>query len=176
MPDPSGHEWLPAKCGGAPVDLEQCRALWTQMVQHHGSIYDDPSIGGEDPGAEFDSHLDLVGPEKIWGVESGGELVGMTALVVRDQEAEIEPVIVSSDSRGKGIGRALLKHAVEEAKKLGVLCLGVKPVARNEGAIRFFHDCGFNTLGHIQMFMWLGESAPDAWKRGPGFLGLPFDY
>jgi GNAT superfamily N-acetyltransferase len=79
----------------------------------------------------------------------------------------VEPVIVASNYRGQGIGKALLNHAIKKAKELGVLCLSVKPVARNLGAISFFHYSGFKILGHIQMFMWLGESDPDTWKPGP---------
>jgi GNAT superfamily N-acetyltransferase len=159
-----------------PKDLEQCRSLWTEMVQHHREIYNDPSIGGDNPGIEFDQHLDLVGPENIWVVETDGKIVGLTALIRKDQEVEIEPIIVASSHRAKGIGQALLRHAVEEAKKMGVLCLSVKPVARNKDAIFFFYDSGFKTLGHIQMFMWIGDSEPDAWKPGPELFGKSFDY
>ena len=159
-----------------PKDLEQCRSLWAEMVQHHREIYNDPSIGGDDPGLEFDQHLNLVGSGSIWVVETDGKVVGLTALIRKDQEAEIEPIIIASSHRAKGIGQTLLRHAVEEAKTLGILCLSVKPVARNEDAISFFYDSGFKTLGHIQMFMWLGEAAPDTWKPGPELFGKPFDY
>jgi ribosomal protein S18 acetylase RimI-like enzyme len=157
-------------------DLEQCRSLWVELVQHHRDIYNDPSIGGDNPGLEFDQHLDLVGSENIWVVEADGKVVGLTSLILKGQEAEVEPVIIASSHRSQGIGQILLRHAVEEAKKLGVLCLSVKPVARNEDAISFFYNSGFKTLGHIEMFIWLGASAPDAWKRGPELFGKFFDY
>ena len=44
-----------------PSDIEPCRALWSEMTQHHRDIYDDPSIGGDNPGLEFDNHLQKVG-------------------------------------------------------------------------------------------------------------------
>jgi len=94
---------------------------------------------------------------------------------VNGQEAEIEPAIVSSRWRGAGVGRALVVRAVEEARKLGVLCLGVKPVARNEDAIAFFHALGFRTLGHIHLFQWLGPPMPGQWKPGPTLFGRHFD-
>jgi hypothetical protein len=65
---------------------------------------------------------------------------------------------------------------VEQARDLGVLCLSVKPVARNKEAIAFFYDAGFRTLGHIQLFMWLGDSFPAQWKTGPELFGKPFEY
>ena len=100
----------------------------------------------------------------------------MVPLIQDDKQAEVEPIIVSSQHRGKGIGRKLLHRAVEEAQKLGVLCLGVKPVARNEEAISFFYNPGFQTLGHIQLFVWLGPATSCQWKQGPYFFGMPFDY
>jgi N-acetylglutamate synthase-like GNAT family acetyltransferase len=146
------------------------------MVQRHRDIYDDQTIGGEDPGLEFDRHLKLVGTDSIWLAESGGEVIGFTSLIKKKQEAEIEPIIVSRKQRGKGVGESLIKYAVEEAKKQDILCLYVRPVARNKEAISFFHDCGFRTIGHIQLFMWLGESTPDTWQEGLDIFGKTFKY
>ena len=157
-------------------DLDVCRSLWTEMVERHRDIYEDESIGGDNPGLEFDSHLESVGLDNIWLAESEGEVIGLTSLILNGEEAEIEPIIVSHNHRGQGIGERLINHAIEEAKKRHVLCLSVKPVARNSEAISFFYDCGFRTLGHIQLFMWLGESSPDAWKSGIEFLGKSFKY
>ena len=157
-------------------DLDVCRSLWTEMVQRHRDIYNDQTIGGDDPGLEFDKHLECVGLDNIWLAESEGEVIGFTSLIKKDQEAEIEPIVVAHKHRGKGVGERLIKHAVEEAKKQKILCLYVKPVARNKEAISFFYDCGFRTIGHIQLFMWLGESTPDTWKEGLEIFGKTFKY
>jgi GNAT superfamily N-acetyltransferase len=78
--------------------------------------------------------------------------------------------------RGLGSARKLLDHVILRARDVVVLCLSVKPVARNEEAISFFHAAGFNILGPIQMFMWLGPTSPGQWKTGPEIFGKPFDY
>ena len=158
------------------ADLDVCRSLWAEMVQQHRDIYDDQSIGGDDPGLEFDKHLERVGPGSIRIAEIEGDVIGFTSLIIKDQEAEIEPIIVAHKHRGKGVGKGLIKYAIEEAKKLNVLCLYVRPVARNKDAISFFYDCGFRTIGHIQQFIWLGESAPNAWKDGLDIFGKTFKY
>lgn len=158
------------------ADLESCRALWTEMTERHREIYDDPSIGGRCPGLEFDKHLSRVGSERIWVATIGEDVVGLVSLILDDQQAEVEPLVISSCHRGRGIGRELLRHAVKQAESLGVLCLSVKPVARNEEAVSFFYDAGFKILGHVQLFMWLGPSSPGQWKKGPEFLGKPFEY
>lgn len=158
------------------ADLDSCRSLWAEMTQRHRDIYDDPSIGGDDPGLEFDEHLSRVGHERVWIATSGDEIVGLVSLIQDGEQAEVEPIVVSARHRDRGIGRELLNHAIEQAKRLGVLCLSAKPVARNEEAVSFFYDAGFQTLGHIQLFMWLGPSSPGQWKPGPELFGKPFDY
>lgn len=157
-------------------DLEGCRSLWSEMVQRHRDIYDDPSIGGDDPGLEFDMHLDRVGPERTWLAVSDEEIVGLVSLIQDGEQAEVEPIVVSSQHRDSGIGRKLLNHVIKQAEELGVLCLYAKPVARNEDAISFFYNAGFDIMGHIQLFMWLGPSMPDQWKPGPTLFGKHFKY
>jgi N-acetylglutamate synthase-like GNAT family acetyltransferase len=157
-------------------DLDGCRALWAEMNQRHRDIYGDPTIGGKNPGLEFDNHLARVGPDLIWVAESNEGVVGFVSLIHEGEEAEIEPIVVGAEVRGTGIGHRLVEHAVERARELGVLCLSVKPVARNEEAIAFFYDAGFRTLGHLQLFRWLGDSFPGQWKNGPELFGRPFEY
>jgi GNAT superfamily N-acetyltransferase len=59
---------------------------------------------------------------------------------------------VFPEQRGKGTGQKLLDHVIEEAGARGVVCLSVKPVARNEEAIASIHRAGFRTPMHIQLF------------------------
>lgn len=157
-------------------DLEACRAMWVELVQRHREIYNAPSIGGDSPGLHFDRHLTRVGPGRLWVAERDGEVIGLVGLIVDGQEAEVEPIVVASAHRSEGIGQILLDRTVEEAEKLGVRYLSVKPVARNLEAISFYYNFGFQTLGEIEMFMDLGTPEPDTWKPGPELFGHPFKY
>lgn len=158
-------------------DLDDCRTLWAEMVGRHREIYGDPSIGGEEPGLEFDAHLNRVGAGRIWVCVIDGEIKGMAGLIAEGPEAEVEPVIVKTDCRGSGVGRALVERAVEGASEAGAAIACVRPVARNLEAIEFFHKAGFRKLGHVQMFMELGEPAPTGyWKPGAEFFGHTFEY
>jgi len=159
-----------------PSDLEQCRTLWKELTQHHREIYNDPTIGGNAPGLYFDKHLTRVGPERIWVAECAGEVLGFVSLILNDQETEVEPIVVTSKHRGKGIGRSLLNHVIEEARKLRVRHLSVKPVARNVDAISFFYDAGFRILGHIELFMDLEPEVSGTWKPGPKLFGHSFKH
>jgi len=157
-------------------DLTVCRQLYEQLTQHHGKIYGDPSMGGPDAGLGFDRHLQRAGFERVWVAECAAGVVGLVSLLVEEQEAELEPIVVLPQYRGQGIGRALLKHAIDQARKLEVPLLCVKPVARNVEALSFFRQGGFGVVGHVQLFMDLGTIPLGTWKPGLDILGHSFEY
>lgn len=154
-------------------DLEQCRALWTELTEHHRELYNDPTIGGLDPSLHFDRHLARVGSDHLW-VAVGDEVLGLVGLVVGQQEAEVEPIVVARCWRGRGIGQLLLERAIAEARRLGVRFLNVRPVARNTEAISWFHRAGFRVLGHVELFVDL-QPRPGSWQPGPTLFGCRFE-
>ena len=129
-------------------------------------IYEDPTIGGDDPGAYFDQYLDKPSLAGLWVAEASTAVVAMAGLLVDGKEAEIEPVIVRVGNRSQGIGTQLILRLVEEARARGVRSLSIKPVARNAEAIRCFYQAGFTKLGHIEMFMDLMPKKDVEWKSG----------
>ena len=135
-----------------PDDLEGCRELWRHLTQRHRDIYDDQTIGGDDPGPYFDEHY-LVDdkPVKVWVAEEDGELVGLCGLLMRDGQAELEPIVVRDGVRGEGIGSQLARTAVAEAEASGASTIIVRPVWRNVDAIHFFHREGFDVLDHVEL-------------------------
>lgn len=147
-----------------PGDLQACRDLWVELTVHHRRIYQQDSIGGDDPGAQFDEHLAAVGPDRIWLAVEEGLVLGATGLIIDGKAGEVEPLIVRETARGRGIGTALIEHAIQQARELGVTLLSVRPVARNTEAVRFFRDSGFEVLGHIEAFMDL--SGDREWVSG----------
>src|SRR6056297_1121997 len=88
-------------------DLESGRNLWVELTQHHRDLYNDQTIGGDDPGKYFDQHLEKVGKENIFFAEMLGELVGLVGLMKGTQEGcwDVEPLVVAKNYRGQGIGR-----------------------------------------------------------------------
>ncbi|MCP3973668.1 MAG: GNAT family N-acetyltransferase [bacterium] len=141
-----------------PDDYAACRALWVELTQHHRDIYDAPTIGGDDPGADFDEYLEMENRAISWVATLDGGVVGLTGLLIEGSEAEVEPVIVTASQRGSGIGSALVNRAIGEVRDRGLTSIKVRPVARNASALQFFHGAGFQTLGHVELFMSLGES------------------
>ncbi len=157
-----------------PEDLEACRKLWVQLTEWHRQIYNSPGIGGADPGHYFDEHLDRVGPEHIWVAELAGQVVGMVGLILTPGEAELEPIAVSESYRDSGIGRRLAEAAINAARAQGVHQLKVRPAARNEAAIQFFHAMGFDILGQIELFMDLSPAEGQVWRQGERLAGRNF--
>jgi len=60
-----------------------------------------------------------------------------------------------------------------EASKLSIRYLNVRPVARNIDALHFFHHYGFDTIGHIQLFIDLKKRL---WKTGIELHHRQFNY
>jgi GNAT superfamily N-acetyltransferase len=134
-------------------DAAACRSLWAELTRWHRALYDDPSIGGDDPGDAFDRFLEDASGPRLWVAERRGSVVGLVGLIVSGKRAEIEPVVVSFDVRGQGVGRSLVETVVEAARAEGVTQLKVSPVARNSTALRFFHRLGFDALGHVDLLL-----------------------
>ena len=158
-----------------PSDIEHCRGLWKELVEHHRAIYSDPTIGGESPEDYFDKHLENIGYERIWVAEYDNKVVGLAGLVVKGNEGEIDPIVVSSRLRGNGIGTAFVGFIIEEARKLDLKYLNVRPVARNIDAIAFYHRNGFKGIGQIELFMELNPR-PEKWVDDIDLFGYSFIY
>lgn len=162
--------------GYASGDYSACRSLWVELTEQHRRLYQDSSIGGEDPGSGFDRYLAV--PERVasWVAEYEGSIVGLTGLVDHRTSGEVEPVVVTEGFRGGGIGRRLIDRVVAEAVSRGYEYLAIRPVARNVDAIRRFYDAGFQTLGgHLDLTMDLAERR-HRWRDGAHLHGLDFQY
>jgi len=155
-------------------DASGCRALWAELTRSHRALYDDASIGGEDPGSGFDAYLSEFAGARKWVAERGSTVIGFVGLIIRGKQGEIEPVVVSFDARGQGIGRSLVQTAVDAARAEGVDQLKASPVARNSHAIDFFHSLGFTALGHVDLLMDFRHPAA-YWQRGEHVAGSDFD-
>lgn len=149
----------------APADLAACRRLWAELTERHREIYHDPTIGGDDPGAYFDTYLASPGLRGPWVAVVDGAVVGLTGLLPHWGELEIEPVVVAAGHRSRGIGAALVAHAVEQARAAGVPTVTARPVARNIEAIAFFVHQGFTMLGQIDLSRDLRGAPEDGQPR-----------
>ena len=130
------------------------------------------------PGIYFDEHVAKTTCLETWLGELEGAVVGFYSLIGSEGagELEIDPVVVRSRQRSRGIGRTLLAHAIERCRARGVESVSIRPVARNVEAIRLYHEVGFTKLGHLDMFMELTGRRDGTWQRGVAIHGREFEY
>ncbi len=76
-----------------------------------------------------------------------GRLCGMLTLVVfripTGIRAWIEDVVVNDDDRGKGVAKALLEAAIEQARSMGAKTLDLTSRPAREAANRLYRKVGF---------------------------------
>jgi GNAT superfamily N-acetyltransferase len=147
-------------------DLQACRQLWGELTERHRRLYGDDTIGGENPDVHFDRYLEMPNLAGIWVAEKDSMVVGFSGLLTSEWDAEIEPVVVTEAQRSQGIGRLLIQKLVEEARRLNVRFLSLRPVARNKEAIELFVSLGFNIVGQVELFQELSSPQDRQWEDG----------
>lgn len=147
-----------------------------ELTEEQRELYDDATIGGADPGAAFEEYLTRLDLSGVWVADDGEDgVVGLVGLVLNGRAGEVEPVVVTRPRRGQGIGKALLSHVAEEARKRGMTNLTIAPASRNEAAIRCFHAAGYDVLSAVELSLDLGRSSR-RWQDGLTLQDLRFRY
>ena len=93
----------------------------------------------------------IAGPDQLVLVaEEGEDLVGMAYAEARtpsrfsDERAlELSAVVVRSDFRGQGVGRALVGEAARFAEERRIPWVELKTFSPNQGAMDFWESLGF---------------------------------
>lgn len=108
---------------------------------------------------------------EFWVAELGGEIVGCGALhVLWEDLAEIRTVATDPSRRNHGIGNALCKKVIEEARSMGLrrlFCLTFKTT--------FFARLGFTEIGELELNEEAMAELRASYDAGVAeFLDLPF--
>ena len=89
--------------------------------------------------ADQNSHLYVIREE--------GKIVACASLCIYHQpfstDATIESVVVSSKKRGKGLGRKLMEHLLEEAARMKVDCIHLTSNPKRKAANALYQKMGF---------------------------------
>jgi GNAT superfamily N-acetyltransferase len=95
----------------------------------------------------IDLPADQIAEGHVFVFEQTGMVLGFGVLLPRDDgDAELDGLFVDPDAWGHGIGRRLVDHALQEARRRG--CLNLNVVA-NQRALGFYLACGFEALGEV---------------------------
>ena len=79
--------------------------------------------------------------------ESDGRVAGFAVVRSTIGESELANLAVSPSSRGAGVGRALLREAVEAARNRGATWVFLAVRASNDAAARLYRQFGFQEIG-----------------------------
>ena len=82
-------------------------------------------------------------------VEQAGRIIGYAGLraLAGARDGDIQTIALSADARGRGQGRALLRHLIDEAARRRVRELFLEVRADNPMARRLYASEGFHEIG-----------------------------
>lgn len=95
--------------------------------------------------------LDEVGWKRSWALIEDNKILGSLDLVGSNISSSLHRCVlmmgVSSDSRGRGLGREILSFAIKWAKENGLLYVDLGVFDTNEPACRLYRSFGFVEIG-----------------------------
>lgn len=158
-----------------PTDHLVCRGLWAELTEARRLLYDEPDRGNGDGGAGFEEYLTRLNLSGMWVAEHSEDgVIGLIGLILNGRAGEVYPVVVTQRHRGRGIGRALLAHVMEQARERSLRELQVMPDSRNLAAIQALHGAGYQTLSAVQLTLDLTGKRPEGDELQ--LHGLQFHY
>jgi GNAT superfamily N-acetyltransferase len=132
-----------------PSDHFAGRRLWSELTNQHNQMYGEVADDGGEGFEEYLTRLDLSG---LWVADHADDgVIGLVGLIMRGRAGEVEPIVVTTSHRHKGVGRRLLRHVAAEAKKRNMTALTISPSSRNVEAIRSLHAAGYDVVSSIEL-------------------------
>jgi GNAT superfamily N-acetyltransferase len=89
---------------------------------------------------------EFIASHKTYAATIAGHMVGFYALQLADGTLHLQHLWVLPDAMGRGIGRALFRHALERARALGFQQLEVESDPNAEG---FYERMGARRVGTV---------------------------
>lgn len=113
----------------------------TQVAELERSIFSQPwSKQGFCDAISMRQNIFLV-------AEDAGEICGYIGMYQSLDEGEITNVAVAPEKRNAGIGRMLMRTAIEQAKLQGIVQIVLEVRVSNASAIHLYEKCGFVNRG-----------------------------
>jgi putative acetyltransferase len=122
----------------SPSHAPRCAEIVFAALREHG-------IEPEPEGADRDVFAVGARPGRFrdFVAEDGDRVVGMASLEPWDAGGWISKIFVAKESRGRGVGKALLEALVHEARAQGMHHLGLTTRSVFTSAIRLYETFGF---------------------------------
>jgi GNAT superfamily N-acetyltransferase len=147
-----------------PSDHSAGRRLWAELTFQHHRMYGTADGKGDDGGAGFEEYLTRLDLSGLWVADHADDgVIGLVGLVMRGRAGVVEPIVVTTSHRHRGVGRSLLRHVADEAKKRNMASLTISPESRNVDAIRSLHAAGYDVVSSIELTLDL-DRHPQDWQ------------
>ena len=89
---------------------------------------------------------DFISNNQVYLADRDGEIIGFYALVVRDQQAELEHLWVAPEHIGTGVGKELFIHAMQIAAGENV---SEVEISADPNAAGFYQRMGARQIGEV---------------------------
>jgi [ribosomal protein S18]-alanine N-acetyltransferase len=96
---------------------------------------------------------------RLWVLEERTLVIGYVCTWFIDDEGQIVNVAVLPAYRRQGIGRFLVQHVLQEAKKQGVRSLSLEVRSSNFAAVDLYRSFGFERIAVRERYYENGEDA-----------------
>jgi GNAT superfamily N-acetyltransferase len=155
-----------------PSDHSAGRLLWSELTSEHNQLY---GATDDDAGAGFEEYLTRLDLSGLWVADHDeDDVIGLVGLIMRGRAGVVDPVVVTATHRHKGVGRKLLRHVANEAKKRSMLSLTISPASRNVDAIRSLHAAGYDVVSSIELTLDLDRHTHELHTEGLELHELQF--
>lgn len=84
---------------------------------------------------------------RCWVLQQNQKIIGYGILKIVLNEAELLNIAINPQQQGCGLGKCLLAHLMQEAKKLGADECFLEVRETNLSAYRLYENFGFNEIG-----------------------------
>ena len=104
------------------------------------------------PLLDTERRLAASGSEKLWGAFVDGEMAGMVGLSRETRarnrhKAALVGMYVADEFTGRGLGRALVQTALQDARACGIELVILTVTKGNRPACRLYENAGFTAFG-----------------------------
>ncbi len=142
------------------MDTLNVREATEQDVPAILDLYHDAQIDGEGGFTVEEAKLHLTSLKRypyfrVFVTVCNDVVAGTYELAILDNMAKrgrksgvVEDVAVSPDQQGKGIGRAMMQHALEQCRLAGCYKMALSSNLKREGAHRFYESLDFARHGY----------------------------
>ena len=135
-----------------PDDLQEIVAIYNSTIESRMVTADLEPVSVESWKPWFNEHN--PGKRPLWVVKNNKETIGWVSFQnfygrpAYDATAEIS-IYLHSSHRGKGLGKQVLCHSINECEKFGIKTLLGYIFAHNEPSLVLFFKAGFQEWAHL---------------------------